>query len=197
MSTLEPVGESTTNGTKENPIDDTSVYSQHFGPDTLDPENTIPVANITHKATKLNVFSFARPHYRAFHYSWFSFCVALMFFLWFSIAPLLPEVRETLDLTDSDIWISHIASVASNVFMRFLLGPVCDAYGARIPMGVVLIATAIPTALTGLVNSLPALVLLRFFIGMAGSSFVMCQCWSTRMFSRGIVGTANAIVAGW
>ena len=147
------------------------------------------------KATELKICSFKRPHMRAFHYSWWSFFVA--FFIWFSIAPLLPEVRKTLHLTDQDIWSTNIVAVSGDIVLRFVFGAVCDKYGARIPMAAVLIAASIPTAMTGLVHSLNSLMILRLFIGVAGSSFVMCQCWSTRMFSKDIVGVANGLVGGW
>jgi NNP family nitrate/nitrite transporter-like MFS transporter len=134
------------------------------------------------KASELKICSFQRPHMRAFHYSWWSFFIA--FFIWFSIAPLLTEVRETLDLSKNDIWITNIVAVSGDIVMRFVFGAVCDKYGARRPMAAVLILAAIPTALTGAVNTLTGLAILRLFIGIAGSSFVMCQCWSTRMVSR-------------
>jgi hypothetical protein len=133
------------------------------------------------KASQLKICSFKRPHMRAFHYSWWSFFIA--FFIWFSIAPLLPEVRETLDLSKGDIWITNIVAVSGDIVMRFVFGAVCDKYGARRPMAAVLMLAAIPTACTGAVNSLAGLAILRLFIGIAGSSFVMCQCWSTRMVS--------------
>jgi NNP family nitrate/nitrite transporter-like MFS transporter len=132
---------------------------------------------------------------RAFHYSWWSFFIA--FFIWFSVAPLLPEVKKSLDLSTEDVWTTNIVAVAGDIVMRFIFGAVCDQYGARLPMGFVLLAASIPTALTGLVNSLASLTILRLFIGIAGSSFVMCQCWSTRMFSKDIVGVANGLVGGW
>ncbi|CAB9529328.1 affinity nitrate transporter 2 [Seminavis robusta] len=147
------------------------------------------------KATKLKICSFARPHMRAFHYSWWSFFIA--FFIWFSIAPLLPEVRKTLDLSKKDVWTTNIVAVTGDIVMRFMFGAVTDKWGARLPMGFVLIAASIPTSMTGLVNSLTGLIFLRLFIGIAGSSFVMCQCWSTRMFSKDIVGVANGLVGGW
>lgn len=81
--------------------------------------------------------------------------------------------------------------------MRFIMGPICDKYGARIPMGVLLILCAIPTACTGAVNSAAGLYGLRFFIGLAGSAFVMCQAWTSQMFVKEVVGTANGIAAGW
>jgi NNP family nitrate/nitrite transporter-like MFS transporter len=132
---------------------------------------------------------------RAFHYSGWSCFIA--FFMWFSVAPLLPEVRNTLDLSPEDIWTTNIFAVAGDIVLRFIFGSVCDQFGARLPMGFVLIAASIPTAMTGLVNSLAGLTLLRLFIGIAGSSFVMSQCWSIRMFSKNIVGEANGLVGGW
>ena len=159
-----------------------------------EPKFDLPVNNMN-KATKLKILSFARPHMRAFHYSWWSFFIA--FFIWFSIAPLLPEVKETLKLSKKDIWTTNIVAVTGDIFCRFIFGAVTDKLGARLPMGFVLLAASIPTAMTGLVDSLTGLIFLRLFIGIAGSSFVMCQCWSTRMFDKSIVGVANGLVGGW
>jgi len=64
-------------------------------------------------------------------------------------------------------------------------------------MGLVLIASAIPTGLTGLVQSASGLTVLRLFIGVGGSTFVMAQYWTSRMFTKEWVGTANAMVGGW
>jgi NNP family nitrate/nitrite transporter-like MFS transporter len=61
--------------------------------------------------------------------------------------------------------------------MRFLLGPFCDKYGPRIPMGMILFCSAIPTGLIGLTNNALGLTVIRFFIGIGGSTFVMCQYW--------------------
>jgi len=148
-----------------------------------------------YKAKELKICSFARPHMRAFHYSWWSFFIA--FFIWFSAAPLLPEIRETLKLTSKEVWLSNIIAVSGDVVMRFVFGSLTDRFGSRILMGGVLMAASIPTACTGLINNLRGLCFLRLFIGCAGSSFVMCQTWSTRMFTKEIVGTANALVGGW
>ena len=44
------------------------------------------------KAKEIQLFSFARPHMRAFHFSWLSFFSA--FICWFAFAPLMPVVRR-------------------------------------------------------------------------------------------------------
>lgn len=127
------------------------------------------------KATEIKLCSLARPHMRAFHCAWWSFFIA--FFIWFAIAPLLSEIQDTLELSKEEIWTSSIVGVGGTIFMRFILGPACDKYGARILFSVVLCTASIPTALTGLVNSATSLAVLRLFIGIAGGTFVMCQYW--------------------
>jgi NNP family nitrate/nitrite transporter-like MFS transporter len=61
----------------------------------------------------------------------------------------------------------------------------------------ILCFASIPTALTGTVQSASGLYVLRLFIGVAGGSLVVNQYWTSRMFSKEVVGTANALVAGW
>merc|ERR1719446_1772805 len=127
--------------------------------------------------------------------SWWGFFIA--FFIWFAIAPLLTEIKQDLNLTKQQVWTSSIAGVGGTIFMRFILGPACDKWGARIPMAAVLCCASIPTACTGLVNNATGLTVLRLFIGAAGGTFVMCQYWSSRMFCKEVVGTANALCGGW
>lgn len=147
------------------------------------------------KATEIKLCSFSRPHMRAFHCSWWNFFIA--FFIWFAAAPLLPEIRTSLELTKFEIWSSSICSVAGTILLRFALGPLCDKFGSRVLFTAVLCFASIPTALTGVITNADGLIALRFFIGFGGSTFVMCQYWTSRMFTKKVVGTANALVGGW
>ena len=88
---------------------------------------------------------------RAFHGAWWSFFMA--FFIWFAIAPLQPEIKKTLKLTKKELWTASIVGVSGTIFMRFLLGPVCDKFGPRIPFAAVLCFAAIPTAFTGTIET--------------------------------------------
>jgi len=119
------------------------------------------------------------------------------FFVWFSMSSLLPEIKDSLGLSNKDIWTSTILNDIAVIFMRSAIGPICDNYGARLPMSVTLIIGAIACSFTGLIHSSYGLSVLRFFIGIVGSTFVMSQYWTITMFSRQIIGTANAIVGGW
>src|SRR5436190_10105728 len=64
-------------------------------------------------------------------------------------------------------------------------------------MAALLMISAIPVGLSGLVTSATGLIIARFFIGVIGATFVPCQFWTTQMFSSSVVGSANALVGGW
>lgn len=147
------------------------------------------------RATEIKIFSWKRPHSRAMHCAWISFFLAFM--IWFAVAPLLVEIQNTLGITKEQVWTSSICSDLTTIFMRFFIGPLCDRYGSRIPMGVVLMVASIPTAMVGLVNSAAGLAVVRLFMGIAGSTFVMAQHWPTCMYTNETAGTANGIVGGW
>lgn len=147
------------------------------------------------RSVEIHLYSMARPHMRAFHFAWMAFFVA--FFTWFAITPLLSEIQRSLDLTTKQIWMSSVFAVAGSAVTRILIGPLCDKFGSRWAMAGTLILSAIPTALTGLVQTAAGLNAFRLVIGVAGSAFVTCQYWTSSMFIVEVAGTANALVAGW
>jgi len=54
----------------------------------------------------------------------------------------------------------------------------------------------IPTAMAGLVTSAHGVLVIRFFVGILGGTFVPCQVWSMQFFDKNVVGTANGLMAG-
>ncbi|CAN0392337.1 unnamed protein product, partial [Discosporangium mesarthrocarpum] len=147
------------------------------------------------KATSIKLFSVRRPHMRAIHFAWFGFFMA--FVCWFSFAPLMTEIKEDLGMTKAEVYNANISSVSSTVLSRFIVGPLCDTFGARLISSSLLLMGAIPTFFGGLVNSAVDVAIIRFFIGVMGATFVCTQYWSAQMFAKEIVGTANATTAGW
>ena len=104
------------------------------------------------RGNTLKLSSFKRPHMRAFHGSWICYFISL--FLQFAMCPLLPEIASSLNLTKSDVWLTNIYSMIGGIPMGLLLGPLCDQYGARILITLLLIGGAIPCLCTGLVTNL-------------------------------------------
>ena len=64
-------------------------------------------------------------------------------------------------------------------------------------MASLLMAGALPVALAGTVTNAAGIMTLRFFIGVIGGCFVPCEVWTTAFFDKNIVGTANALTAGF
>jgi hypothetical protein len=127
-----------------------------------------------YRATEMNFCSMSRPHMRAMHASWI--CFFASYFVQFAMAPLLPQLQISFNLTKRDIWWTNVWMMMGGIPMRFLLGPLCDTYGPRVVMVWMVALCAIPCALSGvLVSNLGSLVAARFIMG-AMDAFVPCQC---------------------
>ena len=146
---------------------------------------------------QLKILSIANPHMRAFHASWFGFFST--FFSTFAPAPLAPMFKSeaTLGLKRADLVAGNLCSVSSNIFMRVVMGIVCDKLGARKGLAFLLLITS--PAILGMmfVDNAAGFIICRFVIGMSLASFVACQVWCTQQFSKSIVGVANATAGGW
>jgi NNP family nitrate/nitrite transporter-like MFS transporter len=106
-------------------------------------------------------------------------------------------IKKDLHLSQNEIANSNIIALAATLIVRLIAGPSCDRFGPRVTFAACLLLGAIPTALAGTVNSAAGLMVLRFFIGILGGSFVPCQVWSTGFFDKNVVGSANALTGGW
>lgn len=147
------------------------------------------------KATRIRLLDFHSAPMRAFHLSWFAFF--LSFVAWFGIAPLMAVVREDLKLSKGQIGNTVIASVAITIFARLLSGWMCDRFGPRRTYSALLVFGAVPVMGIGLSHSYGSFLFFRLAIGLVGASFVLTQHHTSIMFSPTVVGTANALTAGW
>ncbi|CAL9161986.1 high-affinity nitrate transporter 2.3-like [Musa acuminata AAA Group] len=147
------------------------------------------------KATEFWLFSFAAPHMQAFHLSWFSFFCC--FVSTFAAPPLLPLIRDNLNLTTTDVGNAGIASVSGAVFARLAMGTACDLVGPRLASASLILLTTPAVYCTSVINSASSYLLVRFFTGFSLASFVSTQFWMSSMFSPPKVGVANGIAGGW
>lgn len=106
-------------------------------------------------------------------------------------------IKKDLHMSQNQFANSNIMSLTGTLVIRLIAGPLCDRFGPRLVFAGCLLAGAIPTALAGLVTTPTGIIVLRFFIGVLGASFVPCQVWSTGFFDKNVVGTANGLAGGW
>ncbi|HEX7365704.1 MAG TPA: MFS transporter [Pelobium sp.] len=145
--------------------------------------------------TKLNIFSIKGIQMRSFHITWLMFFVC--FFGWFGLAPLMPTIRAELALSKAQVGNIIIASVASTIVARLIIGKLCDVFGPRKMAVWLLLIGSMPVLLVGLANSYATFLMFRLAIGVIGASFVITQYHTSMMFAPNIKGTANAVTGGW
>src|SRR5689334_5940733 len=147
------------------------------------------------KAARVRLTNFRSAPMRAFHLSWIAFF--LCFIAWFGVAPLMAVIRDDLKLTKAQIGNAVIASVAITILARIVAGWFCDRIGARRTYTALLLLGSLPVMGIGLSHSYQSFLLFRLAIGVVGASFVITQHHTSTMFSTRVVGTVNAITAGW
>jgi NNP family nitrate/nitrite transporter-like MFS transporter len=150
---------------------------------------------VTTPANRIDLFSFRSVSMRAFHMTWVAFL--LTFFGWFAVAPLMPIIREEMHLSKEQIGNTVIASVAATIFVRLIVGAICDRVGPRRTYAWLLIVGSLPVMGIGLANDYMSFLLFRLAIGGIGASFVVTQYHSSVMFAPNVVGRAAALTAGW
>ncbi|KAF2084569.1 nitrate transporter [Saccharata proteae CBS 121410] len=155
-----------------------------------------PAVNpVNRKARTIPALNPVNMYGRVFFFSWFGFMIA--FWSWYAFPPLLSDIiKKDLGLSQVEIANSNIIALVATLLVRLVAGTCCDHFGPRWTFAGCLLIGAIPTFLAGAVYNSTGLIVLRFFIGILGGSFVPCQVWTTGFFDKNIVGTANSLTGG-
>ncbi|HEU4725716.1 MAG TPA: MFS transporter [Candidatus Eisenbacteria bacterium] len=133
-----------------------------------------------------------------------TFAFAVAFVGWSLIAPLAKRFQDDLDLSNTRTLMLTAVPVVLGSLLRIPVGALTDRLGGRVMFPVVLAVSAIPAAIFGFVDGYAALIVVGFFLGIAGSSFAVGvpfvagwyakerQGFALGVYGMGNIGTAVA-----
>lgn len=98
---------------------------------------------------------------------------AVSFSAWSLIAPLAKKFQDTLDLSNTRTLLLTAVPVVLGSLLRIPVGALTDRYGGRRMFTAVLLVSAVPAALFGFVDGYWGLIVVGFFLGIAGTSFAV------------------------
>ena len=128
------------------------------------------------------------------HMTWFAFFVT--FLVWFSHAPLLLAIQESLGLSDQQIKTLLILNVALTIPARIITGMLVDHFGPRKMYSAMLLLTALLCFFFAMASSFEALALARFLLGFVGAGFVIGIRMISEWYPAKQLGLAEGIYKG-
>lgn len=118
---------------------------------------------------------------------------ALCFAAWGMLAPLAPQVQESLDLSDTQTSVMIAIPVVLGSLLRIPLGWLTDRLGGRVVFTFMLVYSAGAALLIGLATSYVALLGAGFLLGVAGASFAVGVPFVAEWFPRDRQGFALGV----
>lgn len=115
---------------------------------------------------------------------------ALTFATWTLFSILGIEIKQTLELSDSQFGILVATPVLTGAISRLFLGALTDQIGGRKVFIATLLVTAGSTWCIALVQSYHMYLLVALGVGLAGSTFSIGVAYVSRWYSRDKQGTA-------
>ncbi len=145
--------------------------------------------------SKLNLFALSRPNIRILHFTWFAFFMT--FVVWLGLGPLMPFIKEALQLTDQQAKVLLILNVAMTIPSRIIVGMLVDKLGPRIMYTSILVLGGLISIAFAWADSYEKLALLRFLSGFIGAGFVVGIRMIGEWFPAKQTGFAQGIYGGW
>ncbi|MCF6256009.1 MAG: MFS transporter [Gammaproteobacteria bacterium] len=144
---------------------------------------------------QFNIFDFRKANIRILHYTWFAFFMT--FVVWLGLGPIMPFIKEALDLTDQQAKVLLILNVAMTIPARIIVGMLVDKLGPRIMYTSILVSGGAISIAFAWSDSYEQLALLRFLSGFIGAGFVVGIRMIGEWFPAKQTGLAQGIYGGW
>jgi NNP family nitrate/nitrite transporter-like MFS transporter len=128
-----------------------------------------------------------------------TFGFTVFFAVWVMFAIVGIPVKKQFGLSEGDFAILVAIPILTGSLLRIPIGIFTDRVGGRIVFTSLLVVTAIPTYLVSRATSFTQLIILAFFVGLAGTSFAVGIAWVSAWypakrqgFALGMFGAGNA-----
>ncbi len=144
---------------------------------------------------RLNLLDLKQENIRILHYTWFAFFMT--FVVWLGLGPLMPFIKESLQLTDQQAKVLLILNVAMTIPSRIIVGMLVDKLGPRIMYTSILVLGGLISIAFAWADSYEKLALLRFLSGFIGAGFVVGIRMIGEWFPAKQTGFAQGIYGGW
>ena len=118
---------------------------------------------------------------------------AVCFTAWGLISAFAPKFRELLHLSASQTALLVAVPVLLGSLARLPMGIFADRFGGRAVFAALALVVAVPVAIVPLVSSYTMLLVVGFFLGLAGSSFSVGVAFTSPWFPKAKQGSALGV----
>ena len=122
-----------------------------------------------------------------------AFSFAVCFAAWGLISAFAPRFRESFHLTATQTAFLVSVPVLLGSLLRIVTGMLSDRFGGRIIFTLLMFVVAVPAYLVPDVSSYQTLLIVAFFLGIAGSSFAVGVGFVSRWFPPDKQGSALGV----
>ena len=144
---------------------------------------------------RFNLFALGKANIRILHFTWFAFFMT--FLVWLGLGPMMPFIKEALDLTDQQAKVLLILNVAMTIPARIIVGMLVDRLGPRIMYTGILVLGGLVSIAFAWADDYEQLAILRFLSGFIGAGFVVGIRMIGEWFPARQTGIAQGIYGGW
>ena len=117
----------------------------------------------------------------------------ICFAAWGLISAFAPHFRQQFHLSATQTAFLVAVPVLLGALARFPIGMLADRFGGRAVFAVLMFFVAVPVALVPAATSYRSLLIVGFFLGMAGASFAVGVGYVSRWFSMESQGSALGV----
>jgi len=143
---------------------------------------------------KFNLLSFSG-NMKILHMTWIAFFISFM--VWFSHAPLMLVIADSLGMTKAEIKTILLLNVALTIPARIGIGMLVDNFGPKRTFTTLLALGSLPCFFFAAAQTFEQLALARFLMGFMGAGFVIGIRMVSEWFPAKQVGIAQGIYGGW